>query len=327
MTPNQNRLIAIDYTRAFAIILVVIGHWVAKPEPEWWHSLNKIIYVFHMPLFLAISGYLYMHTKKPVGYVKLLSGKFRRLLVPYFFTSLIIITLKLVSQGSAKVDNPVSIYSYIECLYYPAAGYFLWFMWALWWMFVIVPLFKTRTSRIALFVGCLILHGLNFSEPQIFCIAQTLNMSVFFVAGTLIYDWKQFLLPAYKMRYIICLSILFVAFEIAYMYGIEILKPLASFTSIILFPAIFKYCERFLYKNCHKQIMLVSSTSFIIYLFHTTFEGFIKSAAHSIIEKANGFEYGVIAFAAVTATTYLCVLLAVKVISKSKITRWMFALK
>lgn len=46
----------IDIAKGIGIILVVIGHL---------HGINHIIhdffYLFHMPLFFIISGYLYNH--------------------------------------------------------------------------------------------------------------------------------------------------------------------------------------------------------------------------------------------------------------------------
>ena len=55
-------------------------------------------------------------------------------MVPYFSVSAIVITIKLLTEGHAYVENPVTWMSYVKMLYLPEAGYFLWFIWALWWM-------------------------------------------------------------------------------------------------------------------------------------------------------------------------------------------------
>lgn len=327
MSQSPSRLFALDYTRAFAIILVVAGHWNPEPRPEWWHIAFNIIYSFHMPLFLAISGYLYMHTRKPGNYLKMLRGKFKRLLIPYFFTSLIIITIKLFTQGNAYVEHPATISTYLKALYYPSAGYFLWFMWALWWMFVVIPLFKTKSSRIVLFIICLVLNAMPWFAPQAFCIAQTLNMMVFFVAGTLLHDWKEWLLPTNDTKIITLLSIIFIGLETGYILGVEIFKLFAAFISILLFPMLFKYLENTISQRWHKWLMTISSTSFIIYLFHTTFLGFVKSTARPLLALNNEWIYGLLIIAATTIGTALPILLAVKILNKFRLTRWMFALK
>lgn len=35
-------------------------------------------------------------------------------MIPYFVTSFIIVTIKLVTQGSMSVDNPVTLFSYVK---------------------------------------------------------------------------------------------------------------------------------------------------------------------------------------------------------------------
>lgn len=52
----------IDHTKAFAIILVVIGHValrVTKDTHDIWGVLSYYIYCFHMPLFFILSGMSY----------------------------------------------------------------------------------------------------------------------------------------------------------------------------------------------------------------------------------------------------------------------------
>ena len=100
-------------------------------------------------------------------------------MVPYLATSFLIITLKLITQGNAYVANPVTLSSYAKMFYLPEAGYFLWFIWALWWMFVVVPLFRTPKSRLALFVISIALAYLPLHLTDLFCINQFKGMFVF----------------------------------------------------------------------------------------------------------------------------------------------------
>lgn len=187
----MKRIIFIDIAKAICIILVVVGHYVPADSPSWYVALHDIIYTFHMPLFMFASGYVYIATKKKdVVYVDFLWKKVRRLMLPYLVTSVIVITIKLFTQGSMSVDNPVTPLSYLRMFYLPEAGYFLWFIWALWWMFVLVPLFKTPHERLWLFAMCLLLHYVPVSLPQEFCLGQFKNMIVFFMLGVVAFEHK-----------------------------------------------------------------------------------------------------------------------------------------
>lgn len=74
-----------DNLRAYAIILVVIGH-VLQFNLKNYESLYlyKVIYSFHMPLFIFISGYFAVYSiNKYDSFFKFGIKKIRELLVPY----------------------------------------------------------------------------------------------------------------------------------------------------------------------------------------------------------------------------------------------------
>lgn len=54
----------IDVLKGIGIILVVIGHTSME------NPLVKWIYVFHMPLFFALSGYMFGRGRKQYTFVK-----------------------------------------------------------------------------------------------------------------------------------------------------------------------------------------------------------------------------------------------------------------
>lgn len=120
----MNRIIALDIAKAICIILVVMGHYVPDNSPAWYVLVHDVIYTFHMPLFMFVSGYVYIATKKRSTYGDFLLKKVRRLMVPYLTTSVMVIVIKLLTQGSMSVDNPVTIFSFVEMFYMPVAGYF-----------------------------------------------------------------------------------------------------------------------------------------------------------------------------------------------------------
>ena len=52
------RVDEIDIAKGLGILLVIVGHLL--PEDSW---MRQIIYSFHMPLFMFISGGLFYYTK------------------------------------------------------------------------------------------------------------------------------------------------------------------------------------------------------------------------------------------------------------------------
>lgn len=180
---NMQRIVLFDIAKALCIVLVVVGHYFPENSPVWYECLNKLIYSFHMPLFMFASGFIYMATKKEgESYSKFLVKKLKRLMLPYVIVSVIVISIKMLTEKHAFVENPVTAYAYIKMLYFPEAGYFLWFIWALWWMFVIAPLFATKQKRLLLLGAALLLYCIPPFLPEVFCFKQFQSMLVFFYA-------------------------------------------------------------------------------------------------------------------------------------------------
>lgn len=97
----RERLEYIDTIKGFAILLVVMGHVIPwsfqsfedvtsmSPSPI---LLWKIIYSFHMPLFIFVSGFLFgqSHYTSPKEYVVKMLKKIRMLLIPYIVCGILV---------------------------------------------------------------------------------------------------------------------------------------------------------------------------------------------------------------------------------------------
>lgn len=168
-----------------------------------------------MPLFMFASGFIYMATKKEgESYSKFLVKKLKRLMLPYVVVSVIVISIKMLTEKHAFVENPVTAYAYIKMLYFPEAGYFLWFIWALWWMFVIAPLFATKQKRLLLLGAALLLYCIPPFLPDVFCFKQFQSMLVFFMLGAVCCDWSKIATSVKIPFWAVCLS--FAALEYFY---------------------------------------------------------------------------------------------------------------
>lgn len=324
----MQRLISFDIAKAICIILVVIGHYVPDYSPLWYVGVHDVIYTFHMPLFMFASGFIYMATKKDIPYRDFLLKKVKRLMVPYLSVSAIVITIKLLTEGHAYVENPVTWMSYVKMLYLPEAGYFLWFIWALWWMFVISPLFKTKQMRLGLFVLAIVLHYVPSFLPEVFCLRQFQGMFVYFMLGVICCDWKQQISFICKVPAWCILGIFAIAEGMNLMDTGGHISMLLPYLGIAAVMALSSLMEKWNHKS-NGWLMVVSSSSYIIYLFHTTFEGFAKAVVHKISFFTDGNEvlFIINVFIVVGCGIVCPIILHRYVLNKTHFTKVLFGLK
>lgn len=173
----------------------------------------------------------------------------------------------MLTEKHAFVENPVTAYAYIKMLYFPEAGYFLWFIWALWWMFVIAPLFATKQKRLLLLCAALLLYCIPPFLPEVFCFKQFQSMLVFFMLGAVCCDWSKIATSVKIPFWAVCLS--FAALEYFYIRfdACHSVIPFVGIATII-------YLSDIISRGAKKinGLLTISATSYIIYLFHTTFE-------------------------------------------------------
>ena len=188
---KTERLFSIDIARAICIILVVIGHYLPDNSPDWYLTINKVIYAFHMPLFMFVSGYVYWATQKPVKYKKFVWIKFQRLMIPYYFISIVVIVIKIITEKRLWVPAPVTYSAFYEMLYLPVAGAFLWFVFALFIIFLIIPFFNTRKRLSVFLLLSLVLFFVQIPFPKVFCLEQFRMYLLYFSLGCAFFEWTN----------------------------------------------------------------------------------------------------------------------------------------
>lgn len=271
----------LDIAKGLTIILVVVGHFMPENSPAAYVSLNHWIYSFHMPTFFFLSGYVYESYRKDIPYVEFVWKKFRRLMIPYLFVSILIISIKLLTQGNMYVQNPVTFRTYVEILYVPSAGYYLWFIWSLFTIYLIVPLFKNKGSIYILFGISIILKCLMpyCSLPSAFALNGTQSNLPWFMLGVMSVLWRNNVpfisgigVQTATIGLFAFFSILFISFDS--FDNLTAVMPLFGIGSTLSVSSILeKYCKR----SSHFIAEYLGAASFDIYLFHTTFEGLAKA--------------------------------------------------
>ena len=148
--PMKDRIASVDAVRGLAILLVVVGHAIQSSVADFHSNLAwQIIYAFHMPLFMAVSGYV-------VGTVNLWD-KFKRLVVP--FVSWYLVGYLLVT-GVALQDY---IWRWIV-----NPDYGLWFLLALFLCFCVLwAVMKGGDVVVAVSVPVVFLLPFFFMHPEV----------------------------------------------------------------------------------------------------------------------------------------------------------------
>ena len=131
----MTRIAWVDWVKAILILLVAIGHH--SSSPEW---LLTIIYGFHLPLFLIVSGYLF----KCNSICKITL----RFLIPIVVFTIVGLFLRCLISSDGFVD----VLTHCTILDYRAdapntilSG--LWFVQVLWAIEVICTLVESKTNR------------------------------------------------------------------------------------------------------------------------------------------------------------------------------------
>lgn len=109
----QQRKDYIDYAKAIGIFLVVLAHTPLKNEVSDW------IYVFHMPLFFYLSGFLFDFKRYP-DYKRFIVRRFHQLVIPYFLINLLTYLIWFLVLRHYGADSETNI-----AWYQPIVGFLL----------------------------------------------------------------------------------------------------------------------------------------------------------------------------------------------------------
>ncbi|CNK71225.1 acyltransferase family protein [Yersinia enterocolitica] len=196
----ENRNTNIDVLKAFATLLVIAGHVIQITTIKFDDSmLFKIIYSFHMPLFMCISGYLY---KEPKVISLDIIKKAKLLLIPFF--SWAVINYFLFNIDGFHI---ASFYSYmLDMLFNPSLG--LWFLWVLFFTICIFISLPEKYKSIYVIIFIIIADRLQhkFSLLNDFGMGLLTWQFFFFFMG---YCFRKYsVLSIIRNRYINILSLM-----------------------------------------------------------------------------------------------------------------------
>lgn len=268
-----------DLLKAFAILLVVLGHVTnhymdALPTK----AITITVYLFHMSLFVAISGAVFQmgcEKGKYADFLPYIANKGRRLLVPFCATATLVLAPTLLFCELTELGY---IGSVVNMFVGGAFVKHLWYLQALFWIFIAIWFIKRIRVNlyVALAISFAIAFGVSFSgvdANRYLSIGLAISKLPMFVLGMILvgvnYSRKGVVAWAWG-----CLVFGGVQI-ISHSPRIDcVVHPLFSASIVGLFVALSDYIYRW-FKDSRVLAFLVKN-SFGIYLFHMTPIYFIR---------------------------------------------------
>lgn len=194
----------INYLKGLAMVLVVAGHTMVvgiRQSNSLIDGIYDYIYMFHMPLFFLLSGFLYqrkvnVYLTNKSDFIK---NKAVSLLLPYFSYSLltyggVYIAYKIPGVGGIlekcgfNIGSVTQVFKQI-LFWQNSIDQHVWFIYSLFFVFLISCLFfgKSRKGIICSFAFALVLHILTLKCSWML-LQRVFNYMVFFVAGRMVYS-------------------------------------------------------------------------------------------------------------------------------------------
>ncbi|TDG29642.1 acyltransferase family protein [Paracraurococcus ruber] len=201
---RRERRTDIDRAKGLAILLVVAGHLVANTAPpggEWYEPARYLLYRFHMPFFLYLSGTVVVLSgvldAEPPDWVRQIRKRAARLLPPFFAIGVLILLAKLVAMRFVVVDNqPDGLLTGLRHLLWDTGRSPATSIWYLLVLFLCTV--AALVLRRAIGSGGLLLLGLLLQLPEVPEIAyldRFARFFLFFAAGVWVAERQDRLLP------------------------------------------------------------------------------------------------------------------------------------
>lgn len=177
MSPPLKRRVPLwDNARWVAITLMVVGHAILKlisaSDPS--YAVYLFIYAFHVPVFVAVSGYF--AKSGPPG-TRQLQRLLTDIVFPYFIFETIWTTLRWLLGGAFWLD-------------YSTASWTLWFLLALAMWRLTLPYLVLLRYPLAIAIVISVGSGYIASIDGTFSLSRTLGFLPFFVFGWKLRQWQ-----------------------------------------------------------------------------------------------------------------------------------------
>ncbi len=284
--PDKPRYLDIDRAKGLAIALVVWGH-LFKPgsfnQPDWMGVSRDVIYEFHMPFFMYLSGFVFFHSQ---AHLKMLAQpranfakRFDRLMIPFIASAIVIVLGKYLAGRFARVDDSIDSLSvgFLKVVTNAPDNPVLsiWYLLVLFIYSITVPYLwrlGRRTLLIPLAVG-LIAFFLPLPE-EAFYIRRILVFVLFFAIGGLTAEHQRTVLPLFRIAAPLTVPLLLLVSGLFYAWQLHHPLLICGLLSIPALHGLFLW--RFWRGD--RLFLLLGRNSMVIYLLNTILIGVAKVA-------------------------------------------------
>mgnify|MGYP006296799257 CR=1 FL=1 len=280
---HQMRLTEIDRAKGLAIILVVLGHFADADTmhfvPTWYFHFKRIIYSFHMPFFMFLSGVVVSYTLPEFSHLRdwanFVKKNFVRLMLPFFIFAIIVLIGKIILQDILYIDHPVQkpLNLILNIVILPADGpsAFIWYLYVLFEFCCICPVllwvFNQNLWSVLLLSFAMYLIGINIKMPDFFGIDLMFRLFLFFVLGGLFIKYYTVLSEAIDNYFFLFLGLFCITlFLYSFFYVPRILTGLIAIPACLSISKIWN----------SKLLSLCGKYCLAIYLMHMIFIGLTK---------------------------------------------------
>lgn len=294
---NKGRLLDIDRAKGFGIAMVVWGHLFkanSYGEPEWLQTSRVVIYEFHMPFFMYLSGFVFFFTASHLRFFhnpgRFVSTRFDRLMVPFLLFGLIVVLGKFAASSMGDIDDPVDgIGSGLWKVVTNAAdnpSISIWYLLVLFVYSVTTPLlWRFGGARISVILALGLIAWL-LPLPDAFYLKRIGIYFLFFGVGGLIALYREILTPWISRLWLPFTALLALACYIFYGDRYALL-----FCGLASIPAIHGLFMQRIWKD-DRIFLILGRYSMAIYLMNTIFIGLAKVIyVHILPYRSNSLLY------------------------------------
>lgn len=241
----------IDLAKGITILLVVIGHVsLGLLESRNFVSSTKLlllivqmVYVFHMPVFFALSGFFFKTLNSKNEFMYMFKKKIISLGIPYVAFSLVMTVMKKIGGGSVR--RPISISTFLNIYKYPIDH--LWFLYILFGIFIYMGFLSLfiKNEKILFLISLLGYIVVTVFPTNVYIIQRVLIWTPMFIFGKILRNipLKKYILYLSMLCYVTYLT-LWMIFNFKTQIGYSmpgwggIIFPISVLLAFSIFPSI-----------------------------------------------------------------------------------------
>lgn len=196
----KQRNVFFDFLRGSVICLVILGHSIQfgsgaeyLDKGDFFEDIFfRMIYCFHMPIFMMISGYFFSFSIKKNSFYQLIKNQIMHLLPPIFLWG----TWEYIAL---KLEDGFKTLSFREWGHDILYG--LWFLWAIFYVSMVVSAVKYlfKDSLLIYFLGWMVM----FVIPDIYNLQLYKFMYPYFVCSYLIGKNEEYLREKFRGKVVL----------------------------------------------------------------------------------------------------------------------------